>query len=493
MKRAALRRHTLLLGLGSALAGCTVGPNYHRPAPAEAPAPQYHEIAGWTQATPADGAPKGDWWTDLGDPLLDQLEPQVRVANQTVRADYANYQQALALVGEANATLYPTLGVTGSATRARSTGGTASGGAVASVGNQFSLSANASWSPDIWGKVRRQIESDVASAQSSEATLANATLSAQVTLATSVIDLRVADANIDLLKQSVAAYEDYLRVVASSVQAGYKLYSPLDEANARSQVEAARSNLLNAGIARAQYVHAIAVLVGKNPEDLDIPHSTTLPTLPSVPVGVPSTLLQRRPDIAAAERNMAAQNALIGVAVAAYYPDISLTGLAETSATAIGGLFKAANSLWSVGASATETVLDFGARKAAVQQARAAYDAAVATYRATVLSAFQGVEDNLVSLNVLASQAKVLDAALQDAHHATDLAHSEYQVGTVDYTAVADAVLSEIGTRQSALTVKQDQLVSAVTLIGNLGGGWSADRLHNARHLSPAKAPNPTN
>jgi len=483
-----MRRLTLMLTLGTALAGCTVGPNYHRPAPAEAPAPQFHEVAGWMQATPADSLPKGDWWTALGDPLIDQLEPQVRVANQTVRADYANYQQALAIVGEANATLFPTLGATASATRARTSASTAKG-PVASVGNQFSVEGNASWSPDIWGKVRRQIESDVASAQSSEATLANATLSAQVTLATTVINLRVADANIDLLKQTVAAYEDYLKVVASSVQTGYKLYSPLDEANARTQLQTAQSNLLNAGIARAQYVHAIAVLVGKNPEDLDIPHSTSLPSLPAVPVGVPSALLQRRPDIAAAERTMAAQNALIGVAVAAYYPDISLTGAIGSGASAVSQLFKAATSIWSVGASASETLIDFGARKSAVAQARAAYDAAVANYRSTVLSAFQGVEDNLVSLRVLSDQAGVLDKAIGSAAHASDVAHSEYQIGTVDYTAVADAALTEIATRQTALSVQQSRLVASVSLIGNLGGGWSADQLHNARHLSPAKAP----
>jgi len=483
-----MRRLTLMLTLGTALAGCTVGPNYHRPAPAEAPAPQFHEVAGWMQATPADSLPKGDWWTALRDPLIDQLEPQVRVANQTVRADYANYQQALAIVGEANATLFPTLGATASATRARTSASTAKG-PVASVGNQFSVEGNASWSPDIWGKVRRQIESDVASAQSSEATLANATLSAQVTLATTVINLRVADANIDLLKQTVAAYDDYLKVVASSVQTGYKLYSPLDEANARTQLQTAQSNLLNAGIARAQYVHAIAVLVGKNPEDLDIPHSTSLPTLPAVPVGVPSALLQRRPDIAAAERTMAAQNALIGVAVAAYYPDISLTGAIGSGASAVSQLFKAATSIWSVGASASETLIDFGARKSAVAQARAAYDAAVANYRGTVLSAFQGVEDNLVSLRVLSDQAGVLDKAIGSAAHASDVAHSEYQIGTVDYTAVADAALTEIATRQTALSVQQSRLVASVSLIGNLGGGWSADQLHNARHLSPAKAP----
>jgi NodT family efflux transporter outer membrane factor (OMF) lipoprotein len=475
----ALRR-TLVFTLGTALAGCTVGPNYHRPAPAEAPPAQFKELAGWTEAAPADGTPKGDWWTALNDPLLNELEPQVRVSNQTVRADYANYQQAIALVHEASATLYPTLGVTASGQRARASGVTA---------NQFTAEGTASWSPDIWGKVRRQVESDAAAAQSSEATLANAVLSEQVSLATAVIDLRVADANIDLLKTTVAAYEDYNRIIGSVVNNGYKLYSPLDAANARTDLENAKSSLLNAGIARAQYVHAIAIMVGKNPESLDIPHNAALPTLPQVPVVVPSVLLQRRPDIAAAERTMAAQNALIGVAVAAYYPDISLSGAIGGSAAAIGNLFKAANTLWSVGGSATETVLDFGARKGAVDYAKAGYNSAVASYRSTVLTAFQGVEDELVSLRVLGEQAKVLDSAVADSAHATELARAEFQVGTADYTAVSNALVTEIGTRQTALTVAQSRLVAAVTLIGDMGGGWSADQLHNPRHIAPAKAP----
>jgi NodT family efflux transporter outer membrane factor (OMF) lipoprotein len=469
------------LALGTALAGCTVGPNYHRPAPAEAPAPQFKELAGWTEAAPADGVPKGDWWTALDDPLINELEPQVRVNNQTVRADYANYQQAIALVHEASAQLYPTLGATGSATRSRASNVT---------GNQFTLEGTASWSPDIWGKVRRQIESNAASAQSSEATLANATLSEQVSLAVAVIDLRVADANIDLLKQTVAAYEEYNRVINSVVQNGYKLYSPLDAANARTDLENAKSNLLNAGIARAQYVHAIAVMVGKNPESLDIPHNAALPTLPQVPVTVPSVLLQRRPDIAAAERTMASENALIGVAVAAYYPDISLSGAIGTGASAISNLFKSASTLWSVGGTATETLFDFGARKGAVDAARAAYDSAVATYRGTVLTAFQGVEDELVASRVLGEQAKVLDAAVADSARATEIARSQFQVGTADYTAVSSAQFTEFATRQSALTVAQSRLVAAVTLIGDMGGGWSADQLHNPRHIDPRKAPN---
>ncbi len=479
-------RLALIAASSLALGACTVGPNYQRLAPAAPPPGQFKELAGWTQALPSDDAPKGDWWTGFNDPLLDQLEPQVRVSNQTVRQDYANYQQALALVRGANAQLYPTLGVSGSAARSGSFGNSSSGAAPNT--NQFQLEATASWTPDLWGKVRRTIEENSANAQASEATLANEILSEQVALANAIINLRVADANIDLLSQNVTAYKEYLRVVSTAVATGYKLYAPSDEAQARSQLETAQSSLLSAGIARAQYVHAIAVLVGKNPEDLDVAHDAQLPNVPQIPVGVPSTLLQRRPDIAAAERTMKAENATIGIAVSAYYPDVSLSGAAGVASAALGNLFTAASTIWSIGASATETVLDFGARRAQVDAAKAAYNAAIASYRSTVLSAFQSVEDNLVSLRILAQQDQVLDGAIRDAAHATRLAQSEYQVGTIDYTAVATAQVSEIVIRQNALAVHQSQLIAAVDLIGNLGGGWSADQLHDPHKVSKEKA-----
>ena len=231
---------------------------------------------------------------------------------------------------------------------------------------------------------------------------------------------------------------------------------------------------------------------GKNPEDLDIPHSAGLPALPDIPVGVPSTLLQRRPDIAAAERTMAAQNAAVGVAVAAYYPDISLSALDGFTQAPLGNLFSAANNIWSIGASGTETIFDFGARKAEVRAAKEAYESAVATYRATVLSAFQGVEDNLAGLRILAQQADAVDTALRDANLGVEIAHNEYSAGTVDYTTVANAQTVALADAQNALGVQQSRLVDAATLIGDLGGGWSVAQLHDAQHPEkPAKSPPP--
>ena len=242
---------------------------------------------------------------------------------------------------------------------------------------------------------------------------------------------------------------------------------------ARVALETAQASLIGLGVARAQYAHAIAVLVGKNPEELDIPHSNVMPTLPDIPVGVPSTLLQRRPDIAAAERTMAAQNAAIGVAVAAYYPTISLSAADGFTQSPLDGLLHAANHVWSLGASGTETLFDFGERHAEVAAARAAYEGAVANYRGTVLSAFQDVENDLSGLRILAEQAKALDVAVRDAIRGTEIALAEFQAGTVDYTTVATAQEAQLTNQQSALNVQQNRLVDAVSLIGDLGGGWS--------------------
>jgi NodT family efflux transporter outer membrane factor (OMF) lipoprotein len=468
--------------LCGSLGGCMVGPNYHRP-PAAAPVPaQYKELPNWTTATPADAAPKGDWWTDFHDPLLDELEPMVAVSNQTVRQNYENYQQALAEVKVARAQLFPTIGI--AATVARSGGpGYAGGGVVATNGNSVvnaaSLEGTASWTPDLWGKVRRLIEENAAIAQSDEATLANATLSEQILLATTVIELRLADANIDLGQKTVAAYQDALRVTQAQGAAGITATPPSAVITAQVALESAQSTLIGLGVARAQYAHAISVLVGKNPEDLDIPHSEALPTLPTVPVGVPSTLLQRRPDIAAAERNMKAQNAAVGIAVAAYYPTISLSGAAGFSQSPLQGLLRAANRVWSIGASGTETVFDFGERHAEVQAAKAAYEAAVASYRNTVLNAFADVENDLSGLRILAEQAQALDIAVHDAIRGTQIALAEYQAGTVDYTTVAVAQETQLSDQQTALSVEESRLVDAVSLIGDLGGSWSDSQLHN--------------
>jgi NodT family efflux transporter outer membrane factor (OMF) lipoprotein len=492
----------LMLAIGAALGGCKVGPNYHRPDVSVAP--QYKEVPGWTAATPEDKAPKGDWWTDFNDDLLNQLEPMVAVSNQTVRQDYANYQQALAEVRVADAQLFPTIGVSGAVTRARDSStitsttlgtgantGTGTGttgttgtnaittGRTYSIINSGSLEATASWTPDIWGAVRRLIEQNKATAQADEATLANATLSEQALLATTLIELRMADAGIDLQQKTVDAYKKSFDVTEQQGSAGITATPPSAVIAARVAWETAQANLIGLGVARAQYAHAIAVLVGKNPEDLDIPHSTTAPTLPTMPVGVPSTLLQRRPDISSAERTMAAQNAAIGIAVAAYYPTIPLTGSIGFSQAPLAGLLHTSNEVWSIGASATETVIDFGERHAEVTAAKAVYAAAVANYRLTVLNAFADVENDLSGLRILGEQAKSLDVAVNDSIRGTNIALAEFEAGTVDYTTVALAQETQLADQQTQLTVQQSRLLAAVSLINDLGGGWSIDQLHD--------------
>jgi NodT family efflux transporter outer membrane factor (OMF) lipoprotein len=465
----------LAFALALALGGCTVGPDYQRPQVAT-PA-HYKELPGWTQATPASAAaPKGAWWTAFGDPLLDELEPQVAVSNQTVAQSYANYQAALAEVNVARSALFPTIGLSSSVSRQRSNSTSSrSGGNGPSVVNSGSIEGAVSWAPDLWGGVRRSVEENKANAQASAATLANATLSEQIALATALIELRITDANIDLLQKTVDAYRESLRVVTDQGEAGTA--PPSDVISARVQLKNAQASLIALGVARAQYLHAIAVLVGKNPEELDIPHSTALPALPNVPVGVPSTLLQRRPDIAIAERQMAAQNAAIGVAVAAYYPNLSLSAADGFAQSPIAGLLNIANHVWSLGADLGVTLFEGGARHGRVAAAKAEYEAAVANYRGTVLTAFRNVEDDLAGLRILAQRAEVLDGAVQDARRATEIARNEYAAGTTDFTTVAVAQATQLSTEQTALSVHQQRLLDTVSLIGDLGGGWSADHL----------------
>jgi len=393
----------MIATLSGVLGGCLVGPDYHRPA---APVPaRYTELPGWTAAAPADAAPKGDWWTDFHDPLIDQLEPMVAVSNQTVRQSFANYRQALAEVKVAHAQLFPMMGVTSSASRSAGAGAGVGSGATGTV-NAASFEGTASWSIDLWGKVRRLVQENTATAQADEATLANATLSEQTLLATTLIELRLADADIDLQQKTVDAFREALAITEHQGETGISATPPSTVITARVALETAQANLIGLGVARAQFAHAIAVLVGKNPEELDIPHGTVMPTLPTVPAGVPSTLLQRRPDIAAAERLMAAQNAAVGIAVAAYYPSLSLSASAGFLQSPLAGLFHTANHVWSIGAAGSETLFDFGERHAEVEAAKAAYEAAVASYRGTVLSAFQFVENDLSGLRILAEQGE---------------------------------------------------------------------------------------
>ncbi len=497
------------LGFACSLTGCLVGPDYYRPA--APPAAAYKEAPGWTQANPSDGIPKGDWWTLYNDVDLNRLEPLVAVSNQTVAADYFAYEQAQEIVAETRGGLFPTIGLNGSATReSGSSGGSASvveetgatattgttgatgtagivgtGGATGSTGistGGISLSSgprtsglfegSVDWTPDIWGKIRREVESDVAAAEVSQADLANATLSAQAALAIDYVDLRGADAQISLLQQTVAAYQRSLQITENQYNAGTAALS--DVLTARTQLEGAQAQLINEGAVRAQYEHAIALLAGQAPVALTVPPGRLMTKIPQIPPGLPSTLLERRPDIAAAERTMAEENAQIGVADAAFYPEISLSALGGFAADPIGGLFSVSNSLWSLGATGSETLFEGGTRTATVRAAEFAYEESVANYRETVLSAFQDVETDLSNLRILAEQAMVEQAAVNDAQRAEQIALNEYEAGTQVYTTVVTAQTTLLTDQEDALTVQQDRLADSVSLIEDLGGGWQA-------------------
>ena len=468
------------------VASCTVGPDYQRPA---SPAPAaFKELAGWKPATPLAEIDKGAWWSMFDDPVLDGLERQVAVTNQNVKEAEASYRQAVAIVQEDQASLLPTLGVSPAVTRqtlsslgeGQALGGSETGKAI----TQYSLEGQASWDVDVWGRIRRNVESQQAAAQVSAADLANATLSAQGTLATDYFDLRASDALIQLLTSTVVAYSRALRITENEDAAGTA--SRADVVTARAQLQTAQAQLVGVGVQRAQYEHAIAALTGHAPADLTIAPASLATNVPVVPAGMPSTLLERRPDISAAERTMAQQNAQIGVAIAAYYPDISLTAAFGFAGNPLSQLFTVANEVWSLGASATETVLDGGLRGATVRAARAGYEADVASYRQTVVSAFQQVEDDLASLRILEQQAVVENAAVADAQQAVDVNLNEYRAGTVAYTSIITEQTQLLTDQQTALTIQQNRLLAAVALTQALGGGWQTSNL-------PAKVPlNPT-
>ena len=465
----------------AALSGCMVGPDYHR---AAAPmTPTFKELPGWRLATPQDAAPKGAWWEAFGDPQLSRLEQQIDSGNQTLREQAAAYDNAQALVDEARANLFPVLsanaGVTRSSSGTGSTGQTSSSGSAART--QYTLEGSASWDLDVWGKIRRQVESNVAGAQASAALLANARLSAQASLATDYLDLRVTDALQRVLDDTVRNDTESLRITQNQYIAGVAARS--DVLTAQTQLESARSSAINVGVARAQYEHAIAVLVGVPPAALTIAPVSTVPKVPDTPGLVPATLLERRPDIAEAERTMKSENALIGVAVAAYYPDITLSALFGYAGNPLGSLISSANRVWSLGASATDAIFQGGARSAAVRAARATYDQSVATYRQTVLTAFQQVEDALSGLRLLGEQEAVERQTVVDATRAAQIALNEYRAGTQAYTAVITAQNTLLAAQQTLLSIQQSRLTDAVLLVQALGGGWRTAELPDRNWL----------
>ncbi|MBK4785611.1 MAG: efflux transporter outer membrane subunit [Pantoea sp. Pent] len=437
------------------VAGCSVGPDYQRPAMALPT--HYKEAKGWTQATPQDASRKGEWWTVYHDATLSSLLRQVSISNQNVASYAAQYREAQALSAQSRAALFPSLDYDASSTRS---GSRASTSGQCSVSNSHSATLSASWELDLWGKLRRTQEEDKASAQASQAELANVTLSAQSELAQDYFQLRIIDEKIALYQRSIEAYQRYLSLINNKYRAGSESRATLAQ---------------DYQWPRAQLEHAVALLLGRAPADFTLPVAKLDATLPSIPQSLPSALLQRRPDIAYAERNVAATNAAVGVAIAGYYPDLTLSASGGVTASAIHSLLSLPNRAWSLGPALSGTLLDFGATSAKVAQARAAYDASVATYRQTVLSALGEVEDNLVELNTLQGDIAAQQRAAVAAQASARVTRNQYDAGMIDSLDVATTENSSLSEQQSLLSLQSSQWVSSVALIAALGCGWQGE------------------
>jgi NodT family efflux transporter outer membrane factor (OMF) lipoprotein len=454
------------------ITGCAVGPDYKRP---EADIPmQFKEMQGWRVATPADAAPRGSWWAMFGDAELDALMARVDVSNQTIRAAEARVRQARALTDQARSGLFPSVSANGSITRSKQPSLPNAPSTTGAVTN-YNASLNASWEPDLWGSVRRAVEADDAGWQASAAELEAARLSARGTLAQSYFALRVADANRQLLEDTVAAYERTLQLTRNRYASG--VVARVDVVQAEVQWKSAQAQLIDIAVERRQLEHAIALLVGDAPANFALERKPLALAMPQIPVGMPSELLERRPDIASAERNVAAANARIGVAKAAYFPAITLNGAVGYRTTNIADLFTLPSRFWSIGGSVAQAVFDAGLRKAQTAQAIAAYDEQVANYRQTVLTGLQEVEDNLVALRVLEDEARIQDEVVQAARQAVELTTNQYRAGVVSYLNVIQAQATQLANERTAASILGRRLTATVGLVRALGGGWSVAAL----------------
>ena len=504
---------TLILVL--ALAGCTVGPDYVRPDIA-VPA-QYKALAdapegwpGWKPAQPADDMPRGRWWERFGDAYLNALAEQVDISNQNVRAAEARFRQAQSALDQARAAWFPDIGGNAASTRSQSASsgsgdgsgsssgnGRSSGAAARAIRTTHRLSLSVNWELDVWGRIRRSVEAGEAKLAASAADLRTARLSAQLLLVQSYLHARVVDAQRSLLEKTVAAYQRALEITRNRFTAG--VAGRLDVAQAEAQLKSVQAQLADLGIQRAQYEHAIAVLIGKTPADFSLmPHAVASPparwpggltALPEIPTGLPSALIERRPDIAAAERRVAAANAEIGVAQAAFFPTVTLGGSGGYQGPSLSNLLTLPNRFWSLGPALAMSLFDAGARSAAKARASAAYDESVATYRQTVLAGFQEVEDALMSLRLLAEAAGIQGEAVRAAAEALQIADDQYLAGTVSYLNVVSAQAASLNAERSAIDIAGRRLLAAAALIKALGGDWSpaADDAGNAGSAGETK------
>jgi NodT family efflux transporter outer membrane factor (OMF) lipoprotein len=465
-----------LLALLAPLPGCMMGPDYARPTASDPAA--FKEAAGWKIAQPQDNAPRGKWWEVFGDAKLDELEAQVDISNQNIKAAEANVRQARALTQVARAALFPAVNADAAATRSKPPAG---GRAVnrPGIANTYNVALDASWEIDLWGSIRRNVEASEASAQASVANLAAATLSAQALLAQDYWLLRVADAEIALLSATVAAYEKSLQLTQNQYAVG--VAGRNDVVQAETQLKSTQAQALDAGVQRAQLEHAIAILIGKAPAEVSIAVEPMRWTFPDIPPGVPSELLERRPDIASAERGVVAANAQIGVAEAAFFPSLTLSAAGGYQSSSFARLFSLPNQYWSLGAAVAQAIFDAGLRRAQKAQAIAVYDQTVANYRQTVLTGFQEVEDSLVALRVFEQEATVQDGAVKAARESVTITNNQYKAGTTSYLAVVVVQAAALNNERTALDILGRRLTASVGLIKALGGGWNASALAQAQ------------
>ena len=459
----------------SALFGCAVGPNYVRPT-AESPS-AYKEAIPWKPAEPRDQERRGNWWEVFKDPKLDALMAPVEVSNQTIKTAEARVRQARALTQQARAALFPLVSASASASRSGSGRGTGisvsnTTGQGGSPRNSYNVALDVSWEVDLWGRVRRTVEASEASAQASVADLESAKLSAQALLAEDYFLLRVQDAQIRLLNDTVEAYQRSLQLTRNQYAVG--VAARADVAQAETQLKSTQAQAIDAGIQRAQLEHAIAVLLGKAPADFSVAAESVPTEFPQIPPGLPSELLERRPDIAAAERRAAAANAQIGVAEAAFFPSLTLSATGGFQSSVLSQLFSLPSRYWSLGAALAQTIFDAGLRRAQTDQAIATYDENVANYRQTVLNGFLEVEDNLAALRILEQEASVQDEAVKSARESLAIALNQYRAGTANYLAVVVVQATALADERAALAIQSRRLSASVTLIKALGGGWNA-------------------
>jgi NodT family efflux transporter outer membrane factor (OMF) lipoprotein len=471
-----VRRAAALIALGLPLGGCTVGPKYVRPSTEVPPAYKEQASPGFTAAQPAADQAKGKWWEIYSDPELSSLEDQVTVSNQSLKAAQAQFEQARAAVQVARAAYYPTVSGAASATRTRQSQNRALFGAGSPVNyNDFQLPIDASWEPDVWGRVRRTVEAALSEAQASAADLAGVDLSLHAELALDYFELRGLDTQKQLLDSTVVAYQKALDLTESRYKGG--IASAVDVAQAQTQLETTRAQDEDTDVQRTAFEHAIAVLIGKSPAEFSqMPTPLTSPPVP-VPGSVPSELLERRPDIAAAERRVQEANANIGVARAAYYPQFLLTGQGGFESSRLGTLLQGPAGFWALAGQAAELIFDAGERHGITSEARAAYDESVDNYRQTTLSAFEDVEDNLSALRVLQDEAKTQDAAVAAAQHSLDLSISRYKGGVTSYLEVTTAQSAALSDERAAVDILTRRMAASVLLIKALGGGWNVSQI----------------